>query len=385
MSNNEGVANSGDGVLSIRHPRSDWPQDGWISYVTRTRDIPPFIAPCLSETNSYRPPDRRAVQRNYVLYPDAQEQWWVSFTPVITPYIAKQDWHIDTVITGKREWHTSDYPRTDWLYTSLPAVFDPALQDWYIKTERTTNPQHVRKLHWDAGLQDTNWFVGSSPVFRNWVIPTTRTPQRDLSPRPTEQRLDWNTVNLQPGTNPAINDWHVDTTRTTQRDRQPQLSDHKVEWMVAVLPAFRDWGIPTVRTEDRRVPQTYRSWLADQENWTAPFTPAITPPIVQQDWHIKTAQTGKRGWYANDFPGVDWAFSVTAVPPFDPTQQSWPILGLRSDTNRRPNQVVFVSIDVMDLSWSPDAPTNPGTTAFPRLRPIAPIMSARRRNRRIRR
>ena len=375
MSNNQSIGDSSEGLLTIVHPRSDWPQDGWISYQARTNVPSFFTAPPTQYEHSYRPPDRRIMQSNgrYFYYGEMSQPQWTSFAVPVTSYIVKNDWHIDTTrtISPRDAQRASRYELLPdagepWWTSFVPAITAYiAKNDWHIDTVRTTDRRVTPnpRLEWEAGFE----------------------------------RLDWNTANLQPSTNPAVNDWHIDTVRTNDK-RVPQRKavlypDAQEQWWATAAASFatiaaQDWHIDTVMTDTAITKrETYLLWPDAQEQWWTAFA-TLAAKVAAQDWHQDTTRTTRSAFVDRRLRQYDpdhaWIYTaVQSVPAFDPAFMAGITQLCSNMTEPQAKLALGLYADFYDLSWLHDViPLTDPTTGKIHLRPIAPIMSARRRNRR---
>jgi len=345
---------SSEGVVAIRHPRTDFPQMGWLSKATITFYEPNSGFGWFSETQSYLPNQnrngyktrQRAIRPFYQTEPQqgwlnkpvnpnlyeantgtawlAQTATWITpkhpardldrwdqddtnfdvinFSQAFNP--ALQDWHIETVQTRKRKWWTSDPQQFDWLYQNV--LVDPSVFLWTIPDVRT----RARNAAIPRGSepQDTSWAFPNlpavfDPAIQNWLQQTDRTAPGLRYRRDTNTDVSWIFQNLTAVFDPATQTWMLDTTRTGTR-----------KWWAGDQPQF-DWLYQNVLFD----PFLYRgSHPADR----------MAPNLLVRDWQR----------FRTD-PDLAWIFTnLTLV--FDPATQSWtldwPRMGIRKTWNHIP-------------------------------------------------
>ncbi len=338
---------SSDGVSTVVHPRTDFPQQGWQSYVERTENIPSRAGIWESQAQGFRSVDARTKQRPWVLYPNAAEPAWTAFVPVTVPFVAANDWTVDTAHTGRgKSWFSTDYPRTDWLTANLQAAFDPAVADWHIDTT-----SYEKRNYRDGDYPDSAWMAPvlnpvTNPAIRSWVNESVRMagyPRRRLSRGIGTIGFFFTTV-----FDPATQAWHIETRLYEKR-------------------AYRNGDYPDV------------SWLAPT------ITPSTNPAI--RSWTILTDQTPDRNARAihNFLAGFDQSWMFENLPvPFDSAFYAAVSQLVGEQTPERDQLEMALYLGLYDLSWVHDViplvDPVPGATVIPR--PIAPIMAARRRKKR---
>ena len=314
---------SSEGVVAIRHPRTDFPQMGWLSKATLTFYEPNDGFGWWSETQSFRPNENplgyRTRQRSpRVFYQTEPQQGWLNKPVNLNLYEANTGfgWFSETHsfrpnerTIGSGAWRG---PRHAFYQTKPSEVYDPSV---------------LARLH------------------TSWSIPSERTrahAARDLD------RWDQDDANFDVITfttfDPAQQEWHIETVKT--RTRKWWSSDPQpFDWLyqnVLVDPSVFLWTMPDVRTRARNAAIPRGSEPQDT-SWVYQNLPLVFDPATQT-WMADTTSTRTRKWWSSDpHPQFDWLYQNVLV---DPSLYSWSI-----DSQWKPNRRPWSSDPHPQFDW----------------------------------
>lgn len=243
-------------MLTIRHPRTDFPQQGWIRKPTVEGTTGDFYEagtdfgwyrPTQSENEEPRP--RYAYPRRNLPFYDTQ-------------------------------------PEPVW-FTTLPAGFDPSQQSWFISSERIA----ARKYRYDLDSHRLGVVQ-----FQGWSIQSER-PSRKLLVRDTQPNLSWivPSVIFDPQLWPATV-VHSERLRDVKPYRY-DLDGHKLG-----VVGFQSWSIDSqriARRSSRITEQSDVSWIFQN---LAAFDPAV------QNWSIDSQRTQSRKYRITEHIDTSWIF-----------------------------------------------------------------------------
>lgn len=323
---------SSEGVVAIRHPRTDFPQMGWLT----TASVPLYDATTgfgwFAQTATWVTPKHPARDLNRWGKADANFDVinFSTFDP------ATQDWHIDSARTSQRLGRFLRDTNTDvaWINQNLPVVFDPAIQDWHIDSARTA--KKLGTFIRETGL-DNAW-MGDLARLSAWGIPADRTRPGLRYQRDTNTDVSWIFPTL-PAFDPATYPWAIQSDRT--RRRPSSYLHWRTTPTGAGAPAEFDpttfsWTQATARAAT--VPR-YRRDTNTDVSWIFPNLPAFDPAI--QDWTQQTTRTARGKQPRPDTnTDVSWIFPNLPVV-FDPSTYSWAIQS--GQTARRPSSALLRS------------------------------------------
>ena len=397
---------SSEGVVAIRHPRTDFPQQGWLG---KGAGAGVYYEASVgfgwwSETQSFRPnesanlygPLRGRRGKNRGFYQTEPQQGWIG-KPNLTGGAALYEagtgfgWWSETQsfrpnesanlygpLRGRRGKNHYFY-QTQQEVINFSQAFDPALQDWCIDSGRTS--QLLGRFLRDTNT-DVSWLFPTLPVvfdpaIQEWTQSTDRTAPGPRYRLDTNTDISWIFPNL-PAFDPALQDWTQATTRTATGKRYQRDTNTDVSWIFPTLPVFDPATCPWAVQSD--LPQRKSSSYLQRRTGPAGFAvydPAFWPATTIHSYRLWKAPKGL--WQ----PDLDNAWIQTSIPPpFDATTQ-FAALGIPGTrTTARARLLVSRYQSFYDLSFVHDVIplTDPVAATVIHLRPIAPIMSARRRN-----
>lgn len=349
MAAQEPQGRNSEGVRVIRHPRSEGAiEQGWIRKPTGTLFEAVNAYGWYSESQSYRPYERTSgygarCGPNHDFYQTAPEQGWLR-KPTGTFYeaVSGYGWYHDSFFSTPRH-PARDLERWDQDDATFDViVVSPAINDWFQDTVRTApGPRYLR----DAGQS-----VG-------WIFPTLPVSSYD----------------------PAPQDWTIHTERMGLEMRVQRYTNPDLSWLANVSP-ITGWNAPVDRlgtgARYQRDTNVDRSYLAIV---TPPFDPAL------QAWSIPADRMAHAlgRWTAETNPTYGW-ITPDLLLVFDPALFPGIAELVGWSTPKPASLSIQRAVFVYDVSWVHDVIplTDPAASTFIRLRPIAPIVHARRRRRR---
>ena len=333
---------SSEGVVAIRHPRTDFPQMGWLSKATITFYEPNSGFGWFSETQSYLPnaningyrTRKRSVRPFYQTEP---QQGWLNKPVNLNLYEANSGfgWFSETQSfrpdQTKLRYGAKSRSKVLQFYQTQPGdVYDPSVlarlhTSWVIPSERL-RPHPARDLdRWDqddANFDVVNFTAAFDPSLLNWQIPSARIPNhpaRDLD-RWDQDDANFDVVNFAQAFDPATQDWHIDSALTSKRlGRFLRETVPDNAWM-GDHAQLNAWGIPADRM---RLGLRYQRDTNTDVSWIFPTLPVFDP--VNFNWTQQTEQTqGGKTYQRDTNPDTSWMFPNLPAA-FDPSTQNWTI------------------------------------------------------------
>ena len=363
---------SSEGVVAIRHPRTDFPQMGWLSKATSTFYEPNSGFGWFSETQSFRPDTTKLFyggkSRSNVrqFYQTEPQQGWLNKPVNLNLYEANRGfgWFSETQSyrpnenrngyrtrqSAVRPFYQTE-PQQGWIGKPNLTLYEArGGTAWFSQTQTWVTPKHpARDLdRWDqndATFDVINFTAAFDPSLLNWQIPSARIPNhpaRDLD-RWDQDDANFDVVNFAQAFDPAIQDWHIDSARTSQRlGRFLRDTNTDVAWInqnlpVVFDPAIQDWHIDSARTAKKlgtflRETAPDNSWMGDHaqlNEWDIPADRMRLGPRYQRDTNTD----------------VSWIFPN--LPAFDPSTQNW-----TSDSPRTTKSLGrFIRETSFDTAW----------------------------------
>lgn len=318
---------SSEGVVAVLHPRSDFPQNGWISYAERS--LVPLRTPVrLEQIQSFRSEDRLVKQRKQLFYRDFTQSSWVTYQSAAVPIIIR--FPLDTVEeqyttqTKKRKsplWYIS-YDPMGWIAAVQPAV-NPAIRSWQEESSRLS-PKH---LFPQGATQDLGWISpllqSYDPSIQSWTIDSTFNSKH--KPFPLDNiDVDWISATFsQQAFDPATLSWTIPSTDRTVinqslfHDSEKRPVQGGISEEVAATPfdpSTMEWGIDTLLPASKKDPQVWFGSIKPNENFgltdARPIIPAIQQLIdsVQRPWDRRKKKSATDepldGWLTTSLPAV---------------------------------------------------------------------------------
>lgn len=414
---------SGDGVRAQLFPRTDFSQWGWLgaTYQPRTQTA------WEGQPDCFRVAERKQQRERRLLYTDFPQQGWIRKpTGNLFEYRVRH-WPVLSELTHpkKRYWpDTNQQPA--WIYgNTFGSPYNPAINDW------TTDTIRVTSLF--KRTADTNTAVpfGSVPgLAGDWHIDTGRTSGPTRSSWYATQPLDgwwaatFSAGAFDPSTFPWSNYGYGDRPFLDQSLFQDAAKGQARGGFGGGTPpppfdpSVFNWTVESGVPSRRKAPNFWNDALKAAQSFglldTRPLQPAFDQlvysfgmrgrnlrPNVSDDlfgwiWanlpvpfdaallpHVSDDRTRDRYTKTPWLDQFSQAWVTQNLPPFDPAFFAHSGDPFRMEDRARLAVALYQFYS--DLSWTHDVLglTDPPPVAdVPLLRPIAPIMAARRRNRR---
>lgn len=375
---------AGDMVVTVRHPRTDFPQQGWIRKATVKGTVNDFYEANVgfgwfSQTQSYRMPDREIRKTRSVLRPYYQTEpqlgplfkaigtydtrfefnkayGWYPQTQVfivperastrrrsqIRPYYQtepQQGWLDKPIVNGTvNDFYNASTGFGFFPQTQYPRVDPPARQH-----PRNLVQWRARSKGFAVSAEET---IGIHPGLLDWTNKQTMTPKRkNINWRPTEpqgQPLNPNTFDLDRRW-PAIAEKNI--PRPVPGKKWYTSDPMQFGWVYTNLPAvfdpsLYDWFVHGDMTKPQK--NKWRPTEPAQSTWLEPnqYDTDIRWPAIAEK-NIPRPVPGKK-WYSSDPQQFDWLYQNVLV---DPSLYDWHIKHYRQPG------IKFRTSDPPQLSW----------------------------------
>lgn len=386
MADQQPQGRNSEGVVAIRHPRSEGAiEQGWLAKATGSGTFYEARTDFgwYSATQSIRA--QGAVRfygergrRTELYYQTAPEQGWLR-KPTGTFYEARTGfgWYHDTFASTPRH-PARDLDRWDQDDTNFDVIVNaPAINDWFQDTVRTASgPRYLR----DGG-QSVGWIFPTLPVSsydpapQDWTIHTERMGLELRGPRDTTPDLSW-LANAS-----ALTGWNLPADRVSRLAHLWPDTQQTNPWLGSVSPIV-GWNAPTDRLS--RALGSWKRETSSDLSWLSPNLPQTFDPALQ-GWIIPADRMAHAlgRWTAETNPTYGW-ITPDLLIVFDPAVFPGIAELVGWSTPKSASLSMQRAVFVYDLSWLHDVIplTDPVASTFIRLRPIAPIVHARRRRRR---
>lgn len=402
---------------------TDFPQQGWIrkptgnlfEYRQRSWHVPTVLTP-----------DGARLREKRLHYADFQQQGWIQKPTGNLFEYRERSWHVPSERTGtKKQYWLDTNQQPAWIYAgSLGATYNPSVNDWNTETSRT-GPS----LKW-MGDTNTSLPFGSVPgIDGDWHIDTVRASSPTRSSWYATQPLDgwWAaafTGTFDPSTFPWSNYGYGDRPFLDQSLFQDAAKGQARggfgggEAPAPFDPSVVNWTVDSGVPAKRQSPSYWRNALKASQSFGLLDVRPLQPSFDQLGYSSRMRGRNIRPNISDDLFGWVWANLPTVfdasllphvsddrtrdryqkAPRLDQFSQAWIAQNLppfdvsltahSGDPFRmgdRARLVVALYQFYSDLSWTHDVLGLIDPPVVPDVilpRPIAPIMAARRRNKR---
>lgn len=244
---------SSEGVRAQLYPRTDFPQNGWLSFSARdtlvTQDF-------VKDHSSFVPCDARLSGKKRLFYSDAVQQWWTAFQPKIASDIAIEDWQQPSFYPlphkSRVQFQWPDDGTSNDVF-SITTPLDPSQQDWYIDTVQTgAGKPYLRDFPVDNAWQDAVLDPSTNPALSAWGINPTR-PQHKKQFVVDQVDLGWISSTFASPFDPSSSSWSDDSGLPVAKRR----SDG---WLDAIRGNNQNFGLLDTRLTEPVYDQLAKSF-----------------------------------------------------------------------------------------------------------------------------
>lgn len=285
MADNQPQGRNSEGVVAIRHPRTDVPEFGWI------------VTPAASMAyNAFT---------GYAWYSETQAPRAAAIARMVR----------DTNVS------------LGWLFQSIPGTVNPALYDWGIQSLRNVRD---RSLYLDGEKRPSHGLGGGSdpiapfdPAVSEWPIDSQRQPNK---PYWTSRwiGIDWLTPDITTPFNPSSQPWSQDSQRPTKSTQNRLISWTRSGYFLSLFDDFEFAKFPW-HTDSQRVPHDpYWTNLWIGTDFIPPELRAVFTPASQLNWQIDSQRVPAPPYWNSAWQGNDWLTpALLAQIAFNPATEDW--------------------------------------------------------------
>ncbi len=357
----------GEGVTTVRFPRTDFPQDGWLRKATVNGTTGDFYEDAFdfgwfSETQSYRPYEKtigygpKRIESFRAFYQTEPQQGWLLKPKVAgtTSDLYEQDtdfgWWSETQsyrpneqtirygpkkIGNKQEFYKTE-PQQGWLAKPIISFYEPNSGiGWLEETATWITPKHpARDLdRWDqddANFDIVNFGSTFDPSLQTWTSPDVRMGVR----KP-------NVVMRPAGLEPVFignQDWGLPADRMASRKAEWKWDTVlDLGWLGATVvdPVVTAAAVSQLSNSFRNVRNRSLYLDGDKRPSASGGQAATVFDPSSEPWTIDSQR-----WVPGLRPPMSWTRSgyFTAVYDVDPALRDWTIQSdIYEKRNRRPN------------------------------------------------
>jgi hypothetical protein len=279
---------SSEGVRAIRHPRTDFPELGWLG---------------------------RAAGA-FTEYSQTSGVGWYTETQ-------------STRMAGGKRYLRDTNPVASWIFQNIPGIVNPALFNWNIDSQRNVRD---RSLYLESEKRPGHGLGGGSvgpapfdPAFYEWGIESQPVPRQ---PYWTSQWIgnDWVSASVTAAFDPATIPWSSDSQRPSKSTQDRVVSWTRSGYFVTVFDQFEFAKFPWTVDSYRQPADPYWTSLWHGTDFIPPELRAVFDPASQLDWGINSQLVPVGPYWTSQWQGNDWITpELLAQIAYDPAQENWTI------------------------------------------------------------
>lgn len=267
MADNQPQGRNSEGVVAIRHPRTDVPEFGWI------------VTPAASTAyNAFT---------GYAWYGETQALRTAARAKLVR----------DTNVA------------LGWLFQSIPGTVNPALYDWNTNSLRNVRDRSLyldgekRPSHGQGGATDA--VAAFDPAVSEWPIDSQRVASK---PYWTSRwhGVDWLTPSITSSFNPATQPWSSDSQLPVKSTQNRLISWTRSGYFLSLFDDFEFAKFPW-RTDSQRIPaDPYWTNLWIGTDFIPPELRAVFDPAGQFNWQVDSQRVPAKPYWTSRWTGNDW-------------------------------------------------------------------------------